>query len=298
MLLAEGWTVLVYDRLDPGRRDFLPAGTDLVVGDICDGETLRRAVANFQPDVVFHAAALHYIPDCDARPQETLRTNVEGVEVVVRAAKDFAVGRLVFCSTAAVYAPFDGCSHEADTPIRPIDIYGHSKYFGEHLIDWAAARSETSFVIARLFNVYGPRETNPHLIPTILSQVLSGQCELSLGNLESRRDYVFVEDVARALALLGRPAPEPSEGRPIRVNISTGRSYSALDVITVLQTVSGRSLSWTQDPARLRASDRPVLMGDPSALVEAIGWAPTTDLETGLARLWAWAQAHPELMVG
>jgi UDP-glucose 4-epimerase len=298
-LLDSGHEVEVYDRLNPGRADFLPdhERLGLTVGDILDEADFRAAVARVRPDRVFHLAALHYIPDCNAHPSETLRTNVEGTEIVVRVCAEAEVPRFVFASTAAVYPALPTPLSEAETPPGPLDIYGHSKRFGEELIAWTQARSRTRFVAARLFNAYGPRETSPHLIPAVLKQIVEGADTIRVGNLEPRRDYVHVDDIAEALARLGEIALEPA-GPPLVVNVCTGRDYSVRDVVQALAHAAGRPLAIEPDPTRMRASDRPRLLGDPTRLRGLVGDITTTALPDGLAALTAWARAHPKLMVG
>lgn len=298
-LLAHGWAVTVYDKLNPGRRDFLPddPNVELVVADILDEQAFSAALDGAKAEIVFHLAAIHYIPYCNAHPQEAMRTNVDGTEAVFRLSKAAGVPRVVFCSTAAVYPSATGPLHEVKTPTAPLDIYGFTKWFGEELADWMARDGETRFAVGRLFNVYGPRETSPHLIPALLKQMIEGLNTLKVGNLEPKRDYIYVEDMARALYELG-VLPDWGRAEPIRANLGTGTEHSVREVMTGLAAVSGVDLTLEQDPARMRASDRPNLLADVSTLRSLVGWTPETDFRTGLEKLYAWAKDHPELMVG
>ena len=296
-LLGEGWGAAAYDALKPGRRDFLPEGAELVVGDILDEAAFAAALERWRPDVVFHLAAIHYIPYCNAHPQEAVRVNVNGSEAVFRKCVEAKTPRVVFASTAAVYPAEDGPLTEDATAAAPLDIYGYTKLFGEQLAEWMHGQGETSFAIARIFNVYGPRETSPHLIPALLKQMIEGLDEIKVGNIEPRRDYVYVEDMARGLYGLGALSLERTPS-PHRANICTGREHSVREVLEGLQQVTGRRLALTQDPARMRASDRPHLLGDNARLRGLLGWAPDTDFLEGLSRLTRWAEAHPGLMVG
>lgn len=298
MLLAANFTVTVYDWLKPGRADYVPEGVELIVADIRDEESFRKAVEKTEPDIVFHLAAMHYIPDCDRDPQQAMRVNAEGTEVVIRVADQLKVPRVVFCSTAAVYPPLDVPLSEAAVPPGPMDIYGYTKVFGEDLIRWRQKKSETKFAIARLFNVYGPRETSPHLIPAILKQMIAGVDSIKVGNIEPKRDYVYVDDIAMGLFKLGTTEfPQTCEW-PVCANLSTGHEHSVREVLEALQVVTGRSLTLEQDPSRMRASDRPHLCGDNSHLRELVGWAPDRSFMDGLKDLVVWAQANPDQMVG
>lgn len=295
LLDAQGWDVVAYDSLNPGRRDFLPQGSPnvtLEVGDILDEANLTRVLQGFAPEVVFHLAAIHYIPYCNAHPLETIRVNVEGTESVFRACRAAGIPRVVFTSTAAVYPAQAGPLHESLTP-GPLDIYGYTKLFGEQLAEWHQRQTGSTVAIARLFNVYGPRETSPHLIPQLLEQLVEGIDELLVGNLDPKRDYVYVDDIARGIYELGTVAVADKNAL-LRANVGTGREYSVREVLEALQEITGRRINIVQDPARMRPSDRPNLQSDPTTLRELVGWAPDTDFRAGLASLYRWAMEQRE----
>jgi UDP-glucose 4-epimerase len=289
-LLADNdWQVTVYDALKPGKVEFLPKDAphvELVVGDILDEANLTQVLADVAPEVVFHLAAIHYIPYCNAHPLEAIRVNVEGTESVFRACRAAKIPRVVFASTAAVYPAQSGPLSIDLTP-GPLDIYGYTKLFGEQLAEWHQQQTKSTTVIARLFNVYGPRETSPHLIPQLLEQLVQGVERIQVGNLEPKRDYVYVDDIARSLyelAILKLENPDIL----LRANICTGKEYSVREVLDALQQITGRTIEIVQDPTRMRPSDRPNLQGDTTALRTLIGWAPDTDFHEGLAGLLEW----------
>lgn len=297
-LSNNGWQVRVYDALKPGKQEFLPKDApniELYHGDILDEARVAQAVAEFAPEVVFHLAAIHYIPYCNAYPLETMRVNVEGTESVLRACRAAAIPRVVFASTAAVYPAHAGPLHEAMPP-EPLDIYGYTKLFGEQLVEWHQRQTKCSAVIARLFNVYGPRETSPHLIPQLLEQVVQGAEELLVGNIEPKRDYVYVDDVARSLYDLAEAAGS-HPGQLLRSNVGTGKEYSVREVLALLQEITGNEVSIVQDPARMRPSDRSNLCADTSTLRSLIGWAPSTDFRQGLRGLLEWTVSHKDGLV-
>lgn len=203
--LREGIRVRVYDNFSTGKREFFNGDEclDLVEGDILDPERLSLALREFHPDVLYHLAAIHHIPTCEKTPEKAFRTNVEGLQSVLSACAFSRVPRIVFASTGAVYGESDGPLAE-NSRVAPKGIYALSKFFGERLLESYVSRTDLQAVAARLFNNVGPHETNDHLIPDILSQILSGGRTLLLGNLLPRRDYVHVRDCAAALLALGR----------------------------------------------------------------------------------------------
>lgn len=264
-LLALNHEVLVLDDLSRGSLENLPDSDQVTVikGDIRDRDLLSRAMSR-APEYVFHLAAHHYIPFCNQNPEETISVNVHGTQCVLSAAKAAGtVKKLIFASTAAVYAPSSAQHLETEQP-GPIDIYGISKQCGELLTEHYHRETGVPTLCARLFNVIGPRETNPHLIPDIMNQ-LPGP-EIRLGNMMPKRDYIHVDDVASALMTL--LLADLKDGC---VNVGTGHAYSAQDVVKEMERALGVSLSVDSVAERQRAGDRPMLVADTKKL-ESQGW--------------------------
>ena len=283
-LLAESHEVLVVDDLSRGSRENLgpdQARVRVIEQDVT--HSLSRIFASFQPQAVFHLAALHFIPDCDADPARCLRVNVDGTRSVLEAAS--ALGdpvSLVLASSAAVYAPADGPHREQEDSLGPVDVYGYSKLWAEELAAGFAARTGTAVGIARLFNVFGPGETNAHFIPSLISQMKAGK-SVRLGNLSSKRDYVFVDDVADALLRLARYG---LDGQSATVNVGSGRAYSGNEVVEALAGLAEAGVAPVTDPSRLRPVDRPVLLADPTLAQKLLDWTPRTSLIEGLRAAW------------
>jgi UDP-glucose 4-epimerase len=280
-LLRRDLSVCVVDDFSIAARTRLQEfGDDVVVLplDIRAAVPLAEAVHTVQPDSVVHLAALHFIPWCNAEPARALAINVQGTQNVLSAAADAGVARVLLASTADVYAISDQPHSEADLP-APNNVYGIGKLAAEQLLTSWAERTSATGVAARLFNVYGPGETNPHVLPDILSGLSIGD-ELRLGNLTARRDYVYVDDVATVLAdLVAHPSP------PTTVNVGTGSSASVSDLLEEIRTLSGREFTVTEDPAKFRAVDRPNLQADNTLLRTTLPhWSPVT-LRDGLRAL-------------
>jgi UDP-glucose 4-epimerase len=283
-LLAESCEVVVVDDLSRGSRENLGPDDDrlaVIQEDVTN--SLSRIFSFFQPQAVFHLAALHFIPDCDADPARCLRVNVDGTRSVLESAA--ALQRpavVVLASSAAVYAPSDGPHREQEDVVAPVDVYGYSKLWAEELAAGFAARSGAGVGIARLFNVFGPGETNAHFIPSLISQMKAGAA-VRLGNLTSKRDYVFVDDVADALLRLARYS---GDGQSATVNVGSGRAYSGQEVVDTLTGFDAAKVNPTVDPRRLRPVDRPSLLADPTLAQKLLDWAPRTSLAEGLRAAW------------
>ena len=284
-LLAESCEVVVVDDLSRGSPENLGPSHDHVLvvrQDVASG--LGQVFATFQPQAVFHLAALHFIPDCDADPARCLRVNVDGTRAVLEATASLREPAcLVLASSAAVYAPADGPLHEED-PLGPVDVYGYSKRWAEELAASFAARTGTAVGIARLFNVFGPGETNAHFIPSVICQLKDGG-SVRLGNLASKRDYVFVDDAAEALLRL---AWHGRDGQSATVNVGSGRACAGHEVMAALAglTPAAADVAPVIDPSRLRPVDRPVLLADPTLAQKLLDWTPRTGLLDGLRAAW------------
>ena len=247
--------------------------------DLTQYDAVERVLREYQPQTIFHLAAIHYIPECNADPERTLRVNVEGTQGLLRAAVLAGVGHFLLASSGAVYADAPSLLRE-DSSVAPSDIYAWSKWFAEELCRWHAAQDGLKVTVCRLFNTYGPRETNAHIIPEIIAQLKQGNV-LRLGNVATTRDLVYVSDVAEALRRMARLVPQSSRV----VNVSSGVHATMRDVVGVIGELLGRTLVIESDPSRLRRADKGVQVADIGLLEQLTGWRPGTDLRSGLKRL-------------
>jgi UDP-glucose 4-epimerase len=279
-LIATGHRVIAYDDLSRGRREFLPEGVQLVEGDIRDRARLEETLAATRPGCVIHLAAMHFIPDCIARPVETLDVNVEGTRRLLECCRRGSVGNVVFASTAAVYAPTDEPCVEDATPLGPLEIYGESKLAAEQLVTAFHRETGISTTILRLFNAIGRRETNPHVVPHIFESLRTSDV-IPLGNMAPRRDYIDTRDVAEAILAA---ASTRDHGLHV-LNVGTGTAYSVTDIVDLLRRLLGRPIVVAQEPSRVRATERMLLVADLGRIRRATGWTPRIPLEETLADL-------------
>ena len=278
-LHSMGHRVVGYDNLSRGRREFLPQGVRLVEGDIRDATRLQETVAASKPDWLIHLAAMHFIPECIVKPQETIDVNVGGTGRVLETCRGSSVRSVIFASSAAVYAPTDRPCVEEATPLRPLEVYGESKVAAEQLV--RAFQNETGIPtsILRLFNAIGRNETNPHVVPHILESLKTSDV-IRLGNIEPRRDYIDTRDLAEAIVEVA----DTSDG--LRVfNVGTGVAHSVKDVVDLLRRILDRPIRVEQDPARMRSTERMLLAADIRQIRRATRWAPRTSLEETLRDL-------------
>jgi UDP-glucose 4-epimerase len=282
LALSRGVTPAVLDSLFVGDKNLKVHAKELPLFkvELMSRAQVYDAIAAIRPRRVIHLAALHFIPYCNQHPVEAVESNVIGTRHLLEALEQHRPESIVFASSAAVYPIADGPHREDDLP-GPTDIYGHTKWIGEDLLERYTRRTGVSTAAARLFNVYGPHETQPHLIPVIVQQLAAGARSLQLGNLDPARDYIHGEDIASGIMALSELAPEGFTP----FNVGTGVEWTVRHVVEMCEKALGRSIEITQDPARMRPSDRPHLVADNSRLRRATGWAPKWSFEDGLADL-------------
>lgn len=283
MLLCVGSEVMVIDNLSFGRVESLPPNHPRLTFlgcDIRDGISLERVCQAFRPDGVIHLAALHFIPYCNAHPLEAAQVNIVGSRNLLRCCEIVRPDVFFFASSAAVYAVGDEANAE-DSLLEPTDIYGITKMAGEDLTKLLLHENGMRMVIGRLFNVYGPGETNPHVIPEIVEQLKSGKRQLQLGNIEPRRDFIHVTDVAKAICLL----MEKFAGRCETFNIGSGYEYSIAQIVGFCEEIIGERITIEQCADRIRGVERMHLLADVSKIERTTGWRPEMDIKRGLAEL-------------
>lgn len=287
-LLEMGNKVIVYDNFSFGRRENVDIQNDnlaVTEGDIQDTNLLQNVMRNHNPEIVIHLAALHFIPYCNAHPCETLRVNVEGTQSLLEVIRNSKVSKIIAASTAAVY-PNNGNAYSETDQLAPFDIYGLSKLFMEHLINSFHRETDKVCINARLFNIYGPYETNPHLIPRVMEQLSQNGDTIELGNLTPKRDYIYVDDVADAIIALSSDNVRKSD----TFNIGTGYEYSVTDIVTILNKITRRNVKIESVVKYRRDVDREHLLSDISKIEKHTGWKPKYSIEYGLKKTAAFYQ--------
>lgn len=276
-LLAKGRDVAIIDnenRIAPQLEDLnlVPRYTI----DINDTQSIDEVLSKLKPERVFHLAAIHYIPECNAQPERTLHINTEGTLSVLNAAIKHQCKHFIFASTGAVYHDSPLALTET-SPVAPVDIYGWSKWFAEELCRWKS--SSIPVTICRLFNNIGLRETNPHIVPEIIQQLSSGSRVLQLGNTTPVRDYISTQETASALIRLSELKPDGCEV----YNIATGKGASVDELIDCMSTLLKENITVQIDPARFRAADKAVQLADISKLKNKLAWEPQQNFKEVLS---------------
>lgn len=288
--------VSVIDRMHFGIDRFTKHDLDRITLhpiNIADAEGVHAVVDHFKSDVIIHLAATHFIPQCESDPTNTVSTNIKGTVNMLRACPSGC--RFVFASSGAVYAPSDE-PHREDSPIDPRDVYGLTKLHGEHFVQYFSALRGFPAAIVRLFNVVGPGETNPHLLPEIVAQLKAGYAPIRLGNIWPKRDYIHVEDAAAGFIAAGTRG-NIVDGETVVVNLGTSHQYSVSEIIDKLRRTSGWDFDVIEDASRTRKVDRPYLGAAIDRIEQLFGWRPTRTIDDAVADLWANPDLSDALLV-
>jgi UDP-glucose 4-epimerase len=249
--------------------------------DLRDSGAVAELMRRLAPRVIYHLAAVHYIPACEAAPGDAVSINVAGTVNLLHASVDRP--RFVLASTAAVYSPSEH-PHRENGGIGPVDVYGLTKLQAERYVEYFHQSGKIDAVIVRLFNVIGPGETNPHLVPAIIRQISRGERQVRLGNLFPKRDYIHVEDAAEGFRRLARAVGDRSA--PLISNLGTGHSHGVREIVEKIADAAGVQLEIEQDPARVRSNDRPLLCAGTDTLRALTGWLPGTSVADSLRAAW------------
>jgi UDP-glucose 4-epimerase len=290
-LVSAGKTVHVIDNLSWGHADFIESLASKITfhqTDLRNRKELDLAVEKIQPTHVVHLAALHFIPAAIKDPSLALEINVIGTQNLLKSLRDKSSYQAFwFASTGDVYAPDEAPHHPTSSTIKPFNIYGLSKLMGEDLIGLETkVLPQTRFIIGRLFNLYGARETNPHILPEILGQMKQqkGDVTLSLGSIWPKRDMVPVDEAAGCIIASMSKASTLSPGTHV-YNYATGSAVSMEEMIHVIAKISGRKIDIKLDANKVRSVERAHLQADVQGLKNFLGTTPTASLEAGLKKL-------------
>jgi UDP-glucose 4-epimerase len=267
--------VTVVDDFRNSWRASAPAGASLLEGDL----------AAARPDwskirAVIHCAGCMDVAESVRDPALYWRNNVAAPAVFFREA---GTARVVFSSTCQVYGEPEFLPVSEDHPTRPINPYGRTKLAAEELFAGLGLR----LTALRYFNAAGGDQVHrheTHLIPRLLRSALTGETVPIYGDGHAIRDFVHVEDVARAhVAALERPGV---------FNLGSGRGASVVEVVEVARRVTGRPIPVRFEPPR--PGDPRGLVADISRARRELGWEPRYGLREIVGSAWDWLRAHPD----
>ena len=283
-----GWL----DHAPKGIRDNL----DVFAGDIRDPHGVEEAMKG--RDAVLHLAALIAIPYSYHSPDTYVDTNVKGTLNVLQAARELGVRRVIHTSTSEVYGTARFLPITEEHPLQGQSPYSATKIAADQLAYSFYASFGLPVVIARLFNTYGPRQSARAVIPTIITQIASGQRQIKLGAVWPTRDFSYVQEmVAGFIAALNS-----DQGLGEVVNFGSNFEISIGDTARLIAEAMNTEIEVITDESRLRPKNSEVerLWADNSKAKELFGWQPAygdrEGFKRGLAKTAEWFQDPANLV--
>lgn len=284
-LVKAGKRVRVLDNFLTGKRANLPAGVELLEGDLRSLTDCRRACADVQ--YVLHLAALPSVPRSVKDPLLSHEINVTGTLNLLVAARDAKCHRLVFSSSSAVYGETPTLPKREDMMPAPLSPYAVHKLTGEHYcrIFWQLYGLET--VSLRYFNVFGPRQDPQSqyaaVIPRFITAILRGEAPTVFGDGTQTRDFTHVENVIAA-NLAACVAPRQAVGEVF--NVAGGSRISLLELIATINGIVGKRIEPRFEPRR--PGDVMHSQADIAKATQLLGWKPSVTFREGIERAVAW----------
>ncbi len=265
-----------------GWLDNLPSEILLKIeifqGDIRDPNGVRQAMKDI--NTVFHLAALIAIPFSYYSPDSYVDTNIKGTLNVLQAARDLDTQRVLVTSTSEVYGTAQYVPIDEKHPYQGQSPYSATKIGADRLAESFYRSFELPVTIVRPFNTYGPRQSARAIIPTIITQLLSGKETIKLGSLTPTRDFNYVKDTVNGFIEIYRSAKTIGE----EINIATQEEISMGEIAQKLIDIINPSASVVQDIQRLRPEKSEVsrLLGSNEKIKRLTSWTPQFSLEEGL----------------
>jgi UDP-glucose 4-epimerase len=261
---------------------------EVVAGDVSDSHFVSGLVRG--QEVVFHLAALIAIPYSYSAPQSFVTANIQGTLNILEACRRRGVKKLVHTSTSEVYGTARYTPIDEAHPLQGQSPYSASKIGADHLAESYHRSFGLPVAVARPFNTYGPRQSARAVLPSLVSQALSGRAEIAVGSLSPVRDFNYVADTVAGFIAIG--ASPRSVGEVI--NIGSGRGVTIGAAAKLILKLTGSKARLVEDKKRLRPAKSEVmklLCGNAKAR-RLLGWKPRVRFEDGLMLMVDYIRAH------
>jgi dTDP-glucose 4,6-dehydratase len=291
-LLEEGYKVkafVYYNSFNSwGWLDAFPKeklkDIEIFTGDIRDPNGVRKSMEGI--DEVFHLAALIAIPFSYHSPDSYIDTNIKGTLNVLQAARDLKTERILVTSTSEVYGTAKYVPIDEKHPFQGQSPYSATKIGADRMAEAFYKSFDMPITIARPFNTYGPRQSARAVIPTIITQLLSGKEQIKLGSISPTRDFNYVKDTVEGFLDIAKT--DSTIGKEI--NIATCKEISIGELAETLINIINPKAKILCSEERLRPEKSEVnrLLGSNEKLRQLTNWEPKYTLKQGLQETVDW----------
>ena len=261
---------------------------EMFTGDIRDPHGVKTAMVGCQ--AVFHLAALIGIPFSYHSPDAYVDTNIKGTLNVLQAARELETERVLVTSTSEVYGTAQYVPIDEKHPFQGQSPYSATKIGADRLAESFYRSFNLPVSIVRPFNTYGPRQSARAVIPTIITQLISGNEEIKLGSLLPTRDFNFVKDTANGFISIYESDKTIGE----EINIATGEEISIGELADELIRQINPKAKIVCDEERLRPEKSEVnrLLGSNEKIKRLTNWKRNWSFSEGLAETIKWMRDH------
>ena len=251
---------------------------EIFAGDVRDPNGVKEAMTGV--DTVFHLAALIAIPFSYHSPDSYVDTNVKGPLNILQAARQLGTERILITSTSEVYGTAQYVPIDENHPLQGQSPYSATKIGADKIAESFYRSFNLPVTIVRPFNTFGPRQSARAVIPTIITQLLSGKKEIKLGSLTPTRDFNFVKDTANGFLQIALSKDTIGEV----VNIATQNEISIKDLADELIRQINPEAKIVCDEQRLRPEKSEVnrLLGKNEKILKLTNWKPQYTFAEGL----------------
>lgn len=291
-LVRRGYSVkafVLYNSFNSwGWLDSLPndikSQVEVFSGDIRDPYGVKQAVQG--TDIILHLAALIAIPYSYHSPNTYVDTNITGTLNILQAARELGIEKVVHTSTSEVYGTALYVPIDEKHPLQGQSPYSATKIGADQLALSFYRSFNTPVTIIRPFNTYGPRQSARAVIPTIISQIASGNQTVKLGVVHPTRDFNFVLDTAEGFIAMAHADNVLGEV----VNIGSNFEISVKDTVDLIAKIMNVKVDIESEDIRKRPEKSEVerLWADNSKAKELLNWSPKYSIEQGLKETVEW----------
>lgn len=252
---------------------------EIFQGDIRDPHGVKEAVKGC--DAIFHLAALIAIPFSYHSPDAYVDTNIKGTLNVLQASREFNISRVLVTSTSEVYGTAQYVPIDELHPFQGQSPYSATKIGADRLAESFYRSFDLPVSIVRPFNTYGPRQSARAVIPTMITQLLSGKDEIYLGSLTPTRDFNYVKDTVHGFIEIYKSNKTIGE----EINIATQQEISIGQLADELIRQINPRAKIICDEQRLRPEKSEVnrLLGDNKKIKKLTAWEPQYSLKQGIS---------------
>ncbi len=287
-LISRGEQVRIADDFSSGLRENIPAGVDVVEGDLADPTVAAKAAAGCQ--FVIHQAAIPSVPRSVKDPVRSHRANVEGTLNMLIAARDAGARRLVFAGSSSVYGESAVLPKREDMRPAPLSPYALQKLIGEQYCQMFTKLYGLETVVTRYFNVFGPRQQpgSPYsgVISLFIEALADGRAPKVYGDGKQTRDFTYVGDVVTGVLQCCEASGVAGEV----INVAAGGRISLLELIRSLQVILKTNVSPEFGPTR--EGDVRESQADIGKARKLLGFSPSVPFDEGLRQTVAWFQSR------